>query len=125
MANTLMSGIWRYILPVPPMLWEKQVQQARSKIKRRLAFMTPAHRKVHHYAVRELPRATQPLAPEIIATALDMPLHQVAGLLDDLEAHMTFLYRNGDGHVTWAYPVTVAPTSHRVRFDTGEQAYAA
>ena len=125
MANNLMSGIWRYILPVPPMLWEKQIQQARSKIERGLDFMTPAHRKVHHYAVRELPRAASPLSPEVIAEGLGMSPRQVSDLLDDLEAHMTFLYRNAEGHVTWAYPVTVAPTPHRLRFDTGEQVYAA
>ena len=125
MANTLMSGIWRYILPVPPVLWEKQIQQARNSIRRRLGFMTPDHRKVHHYAVRELPRAAKPLSPENIAAALALPLPQVINLLDDLEAQMTFLYRNGEGRVTWAYPVTVTPTPHRVRFDTGEQVNAA
>jgi hypothetical protein len=125
MANNLMSGIWRHILPVPPMLWEKRVQQARSKIERRLDFMTPAHRKVHHYAVRELPRAASPLSPEVIAEGLGTSPRQVSDLLDDLEAHMTFLYRNADGHVTWAYPVTAEPTPHRLRFDSGEQIYAA
>jgi len=125
MQNTLMSGFWRYMLAVPPVLWEKQIQRARLKIKRNLGFMTRAHREVHHFAVCQLPRTGRPLAPDEIAAALGMPLQKTIRLLDDLEAHMTFLYRNDQGAVTWAYPVTVAPTPHRVTFSSGEQVYAA
>jgi hypothetical protein len=45
--------------------------------------------------------------------------------LDELEQHMTFLFRNAQGDVVWAYPVTVEQTPHRITFDTGEQLYAA
>jgi hypothetical protein len=45
--------------------------------------------------------------------------------LDDLERHLTFLYRAPDGAVAWAYPVTTAPTSHRLTFSTGERINAA
>jgi hypothetical protein len=38
---------------------------------------------------------------------------------------MTFLYRGGGESVTWAYPVTVDRTPHRVAFSSGEQTYAA
>jgi hypothetical protein len=38
---------------------------------------------------------------------------------------MTFLFRNEEGAVTWAYPVTVERTPHRVSLSTGEQVYAA
>jgi hypothetical protein len=38
---------------------------------------------------------------------------------------MTFLYRNERGEVTWAYPVTVAQTPHRLTFGSGEQVNAA
>ena len=46
-------------------------------------------------------------------------------ILDDLEKRMTFLYRNPQGCVTWAYPVTVDRTPHRVEFSSGEKLYAA
>jgi hypothetical protein len=49
----------------------------------------------------------------------------VNAILDDLEKHMTFLFRNQAGEVVWAYPVTVEKTPHRVTFDTGETIYAA
>jgi hypothetical protein len=38
---------------------------------------------------------------------------------------MTFLFRNEQGAVAWAYPVTVDRTPHYVTFSTGEQVYAA
>ena len=46
-------------------------------------------------------------------------------LLDNLEKRKTFLYRNSDKNVVWAYPVTVEKTPHRVTFDSGEKLYAA
>ena len=44
---------------------------------------------------------------------------------DDLEKHLTFLFRNAAGAVTWAYPVTVEQTPHRIVLSSGEQLYAA
>ena len=38
---------------------------------------------------------------------------------------MTFLFRNAQGAVTWAYPVTVEPRRTASPFSTGEQIYAA
>jgi hypothetical protein len=46
-------------------------------------------------------------------------------MLQDLERRLTFLWRNSDGQVIWAYPVTVETTPHAVTFHTGEQLYAA
>lgn len=36
-----------------------------------------------------------------------------------------FLFRNSEGEVTWAYPVTVEKTPHSVTFGTGERIYTA
>lgn len=125
MKNSLMLGMWRYILHVPPFLLEKQRAKGKEKILANLAFMTPEHRKVHHYAVRQLPFSGEPLAAKSIAEALDIKPDRVKEILDDLEEHMTFLFRNNRGEVVWAYPVTVEKTPHSVTFDTGEQVYAA
>jgi hypothetical protein len=53
------------------------------------------------------------------------PLTQVTDILDELEQHMTFLFRNEYGAVAWAYPVTVERTPHHMTFSTGEQVHAA
>jgi hypothetical protein len=125
MANQLLSGFWRLMLAVPPFLWESQIAKARRKLEAGMHFMTTAHRAVHHYSVRELPRHGGPLPPAAIADGLGLPVHQVVSLLDDLEARMTFLFRNPAGEVLWAYPVTAAPTPHAIAFDSGENLFAA
>ncbi|MFH0754204.1 MAG: hypothetical protein V2A70_06540 [Candidatus Omnitrophota bacterium] len=87
--------------------------------------MSEEHRLVHHFAVRELPIAGKPLSPELLSTALNIPVGRVIAILDDLESHMTFIFRNAQGEIEWAYPVTVEKTPHHVTFHTGEQLYAA
>ena len=62
---------------------------------------------------------------EFIARELNLSPSQVIAISDDLEKHMTFLFRNERGAVTWAYPVTVDETPHQVTFSTGEQIHAA
>jgi len=125
MKNKLMMGLWKYMINVPPFLWEKQIAQGKKKYAEHLAFMSGEHRLVHHFVVRELPLAAKPLSPEFIANALNIPMQRVISILDDLESHMTFIFRNADGSVEWAYPVTVEKTPHRVTFLTGETLYAA
>jgi hypothetical protein len=120
-----MIGIWRFMLPVPPFLWEKQVAKSRKKIEAEQAFMSADHRRVHHFVVRELPRLGRPMAPECVAEGLGLPLDRVQSILGDLEEHMTFLFRNEEGAVIWAYPVTVDQTPHHLTFSTGEPLYAA
>jgi len=125
MKNKIMLGMWRYMLNVPPFLLERERAKGKARIAANLAFMTAEHRRVHHFVVRELPGLDQPLLPGSIAGALNLPLEKINRILCDLEEHMTFLFRNGEGNVVWAYPVTLERTPHHVTFDTGEQIYAA
>jgi hypothetical protein len=123
--NRLMSGVWRYMLSVPPFLWEKQVLKASKRIEAALGFMSKEHRSVHHCTVKELPLVGEPLSPGFIADKLDLPSDRVNDILDDLEKRLTFLFRNDAGEVVWAYPVTVDKTPHHLTFSSGEQLYAA
>jgi len=125
MPNCLLLGIWRLMVALPAPLWQQEVaRQARATVAG-LGFMSADHHRVRDYVVRELPRAGRPLGPTAIAAAVDLPVERVRALLDELETHMTFLFRNEAGEVTWAYPVTVDRTPHRVTFSSGEQVYAA
>jgi hypothetical protein len=126
--NNLLLGFWRAMIPLPSMVWQGQISKEAQKIEAALGFMSPEHRRVHHFVVRELPRVGgvgEPLAPESIAQRLNLPVVRVNAILDELEKHMTFLFRDEQGAVAWAYPVTVDRTPHHVTFDTGEQVYAA
>jgi hypothetical protein len=121
MSNNLMGGFWRYVLSIPPFLWKRKI----SGKKDALNFMTDEHRLVHHYVVRELPRIGEPISAEFVANQLTLPNDRVESIFDDLEKHMTFICRDPEGSVVWAYPVTVEKTPHHVTFSTGEQIYAA
>lgn len=125
MNNKLLLGLWRYLLPIPRAVWQGQVSKSAQGTGARLDFMSEEHHLVRDFVVRELPRMGQPLSPGFIAESLGLPQTQVVALLDELERNLTFLFRNQEGSVTWAYPVTVDRTPHHVSFSTGERVYAA
>ena len=125
MKDKLMLGLWRYMLKVPPFLWEKQISKAKKKFEAENSFMSKEHGLVHHFVVMELPYTGKPLSPEYIANKLNLSISRVKSILNDLEKRMTFLFRNKEGEVVWAYPVTVDQTPHHLTFNTGEQLYAA
>ncbi len=127
MKDRIMLGLWKYVLKMPTFLidMKKQLEREKMKFEAAMGFMTADHRLVHHFAVRELPGAGKPLSPEFISARLGLSTERVVSVLNDLEKHMTFLFRNKQGDVTWAYPVTVEQTPHRLTFSSGEQVYAA
>ncbi len=125
MDDKILIGIWKYMIGIPPGLLKKRLPDRKKNFSAHIGFMTEELRRVHHFVVRELPYAAKPLAPSYIAQRLGISTERVIVLLDDLERHMTFLFRNSEGEVVWAYPVTVEKTPHRITFDTGEELYAA
>jgi hypothetical protein len=125
MNKSLLLGIWRILLRIPRPIWQQEVARSARAGEKSLAFMTDGHHRVRDFVVRELPRFEKPIPPETIAQSLDMEQEHVISILDELEKNLTFLYRNEEGAVAWAYPVTVEQTPHRITFSTGEQIYAA
>jgi len=125
MNKSLLLGWGRLLLCIPRPIWQQEIARSARAREKSLAFMTPDHHCVRDFVVRELPRIAQPIHPELIAQRLNMGQQQVILILDELEKNLTFLYRNEQGAVVWAYPVTVEPTPHRITFSTGEQIYAA
>lgn len=86
--------------------------------------MTDRHVRVREYVVQEM-RENLALTPKRIGMALGLPASMVDELLADLERNLFFLVRDKDGAVTWAFPVTVEPTPHRLTFPGGERIYGA
>ncbi|MBT8350802.1 MAG: hypothetical protein KJO26_06160, partial [Deltaproteobacteria bacterium] len=67
----------------------------------------------------------KPLPESIVSKNLGLPIDRVRQAMDYLEKRMTYLYRNKNREVIWAYPVTVDKTPHKITFSTGEKLYAA
>lgn len=123
--DTVLVGFKRHVLPIPSGLFRRGLRRASGKSSRVLGGLDDDHRRVHHFVVRDLPRLGEPMPPEHIAGALQLPLPRVIAILDELERRLIFLFRPGGRDVVWAYPVTVASTPHHLAFSTGERLDAA
>lgn len=93
MEDKMLVGFWRYITPVPRVVWQRPISRQAKKLEAELNFMSEEHHTVRNYVVRELPRIGKPLYPEYIAEKLDLLIARVYSILDDLEKHITFLCR--------------------------------
>jgi len=125
MAEHILVGRGDRFIEIPRRAWESHFDNAREHSSQRLAFMSDAHHRVRYYVVRQLPLLGQAIPPAMIAAALSLSTPEVIAILDDLEEHLTFLFRNTAGEVAWAYPVTVEQTPHQIRFSSGERLYGA
>jgi hypothetical protein len=123
--ETILIGRGREITTIPRKEWEQELGTVPQYFKDRLSFMTAEHHRVRYCVVRELPLTGKPLSIEFIATQTHLSADQVTEILDDLERHLMYLYRNHLGMVAWAYPVTVDQTPHTLTFSTGERLYGA
>lgn len=124
MSDRLLLGLGRYMIPIPRVVWQRLLRRAGRTLRAGLGFMSEEHHAVRDFVVTELPRVGVPLTPEIIGARLDLAVDRVTAILGQLERHLTFLFRNAEGAVTWAYPVTVDKTPHHATFSTGEEAYS-
>jgi hypothetical protein len=118
MFEKVYLGVGKRMIPVPEFIFRPMVKRDTKKIGSRPA-LEPDQRRVQHFAVREIPRRREAIAPEVFAAELDLPLDEVLQILDELERRMTFLCRRGGEKVNWAYPVTSDETPHQVRIDGG------
>jgi hypothetical protein len=125
MSEEILIGRGGQITSIPRQQWEERLSKVPESMKVRLSFMTRQHHLVRYFLVRELPRAREPIPPEVVSEKLQLPLARVNAILDELEARLFFLVRDKRGRVSWAFPVTVDKTPHRLTFSTGESIYAA
>ncbi len=124
-SDTILIRLEHQITTVPRKEWEREIANVPRHFKNKFSFMTADHHRVRYFVVLELPVAGEPLSLEFIARRVGLSAGRVTGILDDLEKHLMFLYRNPQGMVAWAYPVTVDRTPHHLTFSTGECLYAA
>jgi hypothetical protein len=105
--------------------WERELRRTPEHAEDRLGFMTEDHHRARRMAVIDLARQGRPLEPEYFAERLNLDPVRVVEILGELERRLFFLVRNSDGAVSWAYPVTVDRTPHRLTFSTGERLHGA
>lgn len=125
MDGYILQGKERSIECAPEAEWKAALRRYPARAKARLAFMGPDHHAVRDFVVRELPGRRASIRPEEIAGALDLPRPEVERILAALERNLFFLARDPRGAVSWAYPVTLDRTPHRLRFSTGERVFGA
>ena len=118
MFESVLLGVGQRMVPVPEWVFRAMARRDAKKLARRPT-LEPDERRVQHFAVREIPRRREAIAPEVFAAELDLPLDGVSAILDELERRMMFLCRRGGTDVVWAYPVTAEETPHQVRIDGG------
>jgi hypothetical protein len=125
MRETILVRQEGQLVHLPRQVWEQHLAAVPQVQAARLQFMTAAHHLVRNFVVKMLPRLAAAISPEYIASHVGLPLDAVRTVLAELDARLFFLVRNDRGAVSWAFPVTVDPTPHRLIFHTGEQLYAA
>jgi hypothetical protein len=125
MSKNVLLGRGRAIVEIAHEAWEQDLCHAPQDGRERLSFMSEEHHRVRRFVVTELPQRGVALGPQAISEGLQLPTTRVGEILDDLERNLFFLARNGQGEVSWAYPVTVDETPHRLSFSSGERLYGA
>lgn len=125
MSDTVLVGRGKELSTIPRSVWEDELARAPRRIESRLDFMSAEHHLVRNFAVAELPRRSRPLPPAEVSRVLGIPLSRTLEILADLEKNLFFLVRDGNGDISWAFPVTVDSTGHSLSFSTGERLDAA
>jgi hypothetical protein len=125
MSNALLVRRRRRMIRVPAALWKRETRRETQRAAARLAFMDPDHRLIRNFVVTEIARRGEPVDLGAIVEATGIEPNRVLQILDELEAHLTFLYRTDGENVDWAYPVAAHETPHRVTLDSGDRFFAA
>ena len=125
MIEQILIGKGAEIVQMPRADWERELREYLEQPNDRLDFMTEDPHRIRRMAVVALAREGAPLVPEHFVERLDLDHGRVVEILDDLERNLFFVVRNEEGAVSWAYPVTVDRTPHRLTFSTGERLYGA
>jgi hypothetical protein len=125
MKRKMFMGIWRFMLPIPRSISEKGVKRGVSGAKTKADLLSKEERKVHHFIVKQMAVADEPIATEFIGEKLNIPLNRVKDIVEKLEAMKTFCYRDDSQGINWAYPLSFENTGHKMTVSTGEQFFAA
>lgn len=125
MSDQVLLGRDHQIEPMSRADWESEIVKAPEVCAERLRFMSTDHHRVRYFVVANLARSGRPVSIGTISERLQLTHEAVTEIAAELERNLFFLVRNKAGEVSWAYPVTVDRTPHKLTFSTGERLYGA
>jgi hypothetical protein len=120
-----LMGIGRFMIPLPKAITEKGLYIGVKGAKAKADELSEEERKAHHFIVKKMAVAKEPITAEIIKEELDVPVSRVEEIIDKLEAMKTFVYRSDGKGIDWAYPISLDNTGHNMTAGTGERFFAA
>ena len=123
--HRLFMGFGGFKIPIPPMLSGMGAEKTVKETMENAALLSAEERKVHHFIVRKMATAKEPIAAEWIANDLGMCNNRVREIISKLEDLKTFLYRSDGESINWAYPLSLEKTGFRMTASSGEQFWAA
>lgn len=118
-------GFSRFMVPLPQALSAIGTKSSVSALRAIAARLSKDERRVHHFVVREMAIAEEPITLELIGERLNLSVRRVADIVDKLESLKTFFYRNDSDGINWAYPLSLEDTGHEMIAGTGERFFAA
>ncbi len=118
-------GIGRFMIPIPQVISNRGLQKGVSGAKAKAQILSFEERGIHHFIVKKMAVAKEPITAEFISEELGISLETVEKTIDKLEGLKTFLYRSDGKGINWAYPHSLDNTGHKITASTGERFFAA
>jgi len=125
LKHKLYMGFRGLMMRIPPLISDKGARKGEKGAKANAASLSNEERRVHHFIVRKMAVAKEPITSELIASELEMPNDRVFEIINKLEDLKTFIYRSDGKGINWAYPLSLENTGFRMTASSGEQFFAA
>ena len=121
----MLMGIGIFMIPIPQVISNRGLEKGASGARAKAELLSEEERRVHYFVVKKMAVAKEPITAELVGEELDMPLERVEKTIDKLESLKTFLYRSDGKGISWAYPLSLENTGHKMTVSTGEEFFAA
>jgi len=118
-------GFGGFRIRIPFVLSNIGLKQGANGARKNAGQLSKEERRVHHFIVKKMAVAEDPIRAESIANELEMSYDRVNEIICKLESLKTFIYRSDGKGINWAYPLSLEDTGFRMTASTGEQFFAA
>ena len=123
--HKMYMGLRGFMIPIPKWLSARGLEKDEANARINSARLSNEERRVHHFIVKTMAVAEDPISAEAIASELQMPNDQVHEIIDKLENLKTYVYRSDGQGINWAYPFSLENTGFRMTASSGEKFFAA